>query len=111
MAKTLNSHTREAVKVWRDISKGREGKLWADELRSALEDAGISCVNKDGSAKDDAGIRLALNKFLGTLRDVGVRNGKWEDEEAAKDWTDERFKQAKTRPTMDDFTDVINELD
>jgi hypothetical protein len=70
------------------------------ELIAHLHKQGISTLKKDGTENSYQGVRLGLNKYIGKVKDVGVFEKKWANDEEAKAYMDARFKKITSPPTL-----------
>jgi hypothetical protein len=114
-AQTLANGIREAVKIYRELSKvaiaNKQTTIHIKDLRAAFKAADILCVDKDNSPSKDSSISLKLNKHIGSMRDAGIKAGKWADEQAFADWKSDRFCSIKRETVYEDFGPMFDDLD
>lgn len=113
--KRITSHKVEVVKLYRKLSRAllAEGidKITIHNLRAELVENGFSDKNKKGETYKDNGLRLQINKSLLVIKDSGLRDGVWSNEEEYEEWKSEKFVRIVAPTYIDNVESLVNDLD
>ena len=113
--KPINDHAQEACDIYFELSAkaiaSKQSSIHIQTLRDALVAAGILCINKDGTEKNDDALRLVLNRELGAFVDAGVVEKKFASRAAGLEWKRERFVSIRTPKEYEGFGETFTKWD
>lgn len=104
--RTIQDDIIKVVDLYHEMSgsvafKKRES-MSVPELQTAMKEKGLSNLKKDGTENNQRGTRLAINKYTGRIKSIGLSTGKFDNDDAAKAYIKSRFKKLVTIDTMPD---------